>query len=84
MVDADVTTLEEMAAAGSHGPPLATRVRLGLLVTAGLTVLTIIEYVIAVRLDEPLLWLLPFAVAKFLLILEYFMHFSALFGKGGH
>lgn len=66
------------------GPPLAARVRLGLLVTTGLTVLTIIEYFIAVGVENPLLWLLPFVVAKFLLILEYFMHFSALFGKGDH
>ena len=63
---------------------LAVMVRRGLVVTAGLTVLTIIEYLIAVGVDRPLLWLLPFVAAKFVLILEYFMHVSALFGKGAH
>ncbi len=60
------------------------KVRLGLIVAAALAVLTLIEYVIAVGIDDPLIWLLPFVIAKFALILEYFMHFSAVLGKGDH
>jgi len=60
------------------------RVRLGLIVAAALAVLTVVEYVIAVSIDDPLIWLLPFVIAKFALILEYFMHFSSLWGKGDH
>lgn len=81
MVAEDLTRLENGPAAGAA---LTARVRLGVLVTAALTVLTIVEYFIAVGIDDPLLWLLPFVVAKFVLILEYFMHFSSLFGKGDH
>ena len=73
---------DEMTA-GPHGPSLAQRVKVGLLVMAGLAVLTVIEYVIAVGVEHPLLPLLPFAALKFLLILEYFMHFTAVLGKGG-
>ena len=51
---------------------------------AALAVLTVIEYVIAVGIDDPLIWLLPFVIAKFVLILEYFMHFSSVLGKGDH
>lgn len=75
--------LDVMVAAVS-GPPLGVRVRRGLAVTAALTVLTIIEYLVAVEIEDPLLWLLPFVAAKFVLILEYFMHLSAFLGKGGH
>ena len=64
--------------------PFARRLRLGLMVTGALTVLTIAEYLIAVNLKHPLLPLIPFALVKGLLILEYFMHVSALFGKGEH
>jgi len=60
------------------------KVRLGLIVAAALAVLTLVEYVIAVSIDDPLIWLLPFVIAKFALILEYFMHFSSVLGKGDH
>ena len=60
------------------------KVRLGMMVAAALAVLTAIEYVIAVSIDDPLIWLLPFVIAKGGLIMEYFMHFSAVLGKGDH
>ena len=63
---------------------LSAKTRLGLLVAAALTVLTVIEYFIAVGVENPLLWLLPFAIAKGWLILEYFMHLSAVLGRGRH
>ena len=61
-----------------------SRVRRGLIVALALTVLTFVEYVIAVGIDDPLIWLVPFAVAKGALIVEYFMHFSALLAGGEH
>lgn len=59
------------------------RVRTGLIVATGLAVLTVIEYVIAVQIDRPLWWLVPIALVKGWLILDYFMHIRALFGDEG-
>ena len=42
-----------------------------------LAILTVIEYLIAVSIDSPLIWLLPFVLAKGWLILDSFMHFRA-------
>jgi hypothetical protein len=53
-------------------------VRRGLTVTAALTILTIVEYLLAVNLTHPLIPLLPFVAAKGWLILDYFMHIRAL------
>ncbi len=60
------------------------KVQLGIKVAVALAVLTVIEYVIAVSLDDPLIWLLPFVIAKAALIMEYFMHFSAVLKGGSH
>ena len=60
------------------------RIKTGWVIAAVLAVLTIIEYVIAVNLENPLLLLLPFAVAKGLLIMDYFMHIRNLWGGGDH
>jgi cytochrome c oxidase subunit IV len=54
----------------------------GYIVAFGLAVLSVIEYIIAVELERPMVWLIPFMIAKGGLIMEYFMHFSAL--RGGH
>ena len=56
--------------------------RLGIAVAFWLAVLTLIEYLIAVFVAEPLIWLLPFVLAKGWLIMRYFMHFNDLFGGG--
>lgn len=58
--------------------PYPARVRLGLLVALGLAVLTVVEYVVAVNVERPMVWLVPFMAVKGGLILEYFMHVSAL------
>lgn len=60
-----------MAAAGTG---LQAKKQLGLRVAVGLAVLTAIEYVIAISLDNPLLILIPLMGAKGWLILDYFMH----------
>lgn len=59
------------------------KARLGIRVAIGLGVLTIVEFVLAVNIGDPLLWLLPFVVAKGWLILDYFMHIRHVFdGRG--
>ncbi|MFQ5557822.1 MAG: hypothetical protein ACE5GB_10010 [Acidimicrobiales bacterium] len=63
---------------------LRSKVRLGERVAAALAVLTMVEYIIAVGVDDPIVWLIPFVIAKGALIMEYFMHASALFGGGDH
>ncbi len=63
---------------------LRRRIKTGWVVAAVIAVLTIIEYMIAVNLENPLLLLLPFVVAKGLLILDYFMHIRKLWGGGDH
>jgi len=84
MADTNETRLFEELTTEVHGSPLRQRLRIGLVVMGGLAVLTVIEYVIAVGVENPLLPLIPFAALKFVLILEYFMHFSALLGRGDH
>lgn len=75
---------ERTAIGPTPDPALRAKVRRGLVVAVGLAVLTVIEYLIAVGIDQPLLWLIPFAVAKGWLIMEYFMHFSSLYSGGDH
>ncbi len=58
--------------------------RKGLVAAALLAVLTIIEYSVAISLDDPLLVLLPFVILKGWIILDTFMHIRALFGQGDH
>ena len=60
---------------------LRAKTRRGLMVALWLAVLTVIEYVIAVAITDPLLFLLPFVLAKGWLILRYFMHVNELFGE---
>ncbi|MFQ5967691.1 MAG: cytochrome C oxidase subunit IV family protein [Acidimicrobiia bacterium] len=62
---------------------LRGRTRLGLRVGLGLAVLTAIEFVIAVSIEDPLVWLLPFMVSKGWLILDYFMHVRDVSSEGG-
>lgn len=83
MADAHERRLFEELTTEIHGRSLGQRLKIGFGVMVALTVLTIIEYAIAVEVEHPLLPLLPFAAIKFGMILEYFMHFSAVLGKGG-
>ena len=62
---------------------LKAKARLGLFVAGWLAVLTVIEYLIAVNVDNPLLLLLPFVLAKGWLIMKYFMHVNDVLGRRG-
>jgi len=58
--------------------------RKGLIAAVLLAVLTVIEYFVAVGLEDPLLALLPFVALKGWIILDTFMHVRAVFGEGDH
>jgi hypothetical protein len=58
--------------------------RKGLIAALLLGVLTIIEYLVAIGLDDPLLALIPFVIIKGWIILDTFMHIRAVFGEGDH
>jgi len=58
--------------------------RRGLVAAVLLAVLTVIEYLIAIGLDDPLLALIPFVILKGWIILDTFMHIRAVFGEGDH
>lgn len=55
----------------------------GIKVAVALGVLSIVEYIIAVNVNNPLLLLLPFVLAKGWLILDYFMHFRTFLAERG-
>jgi len=63
---------------------LRAKTELGLFIALALTVLTVVEFFIAVNVDSPAIWLVPFVLAKGVLILEFFMHLSALSRGGDH
>ena len=60
----------------SNGFKKATRK--GIIAAVAIAILTIIEYIIAVELANPLLPLLPFVFLKGWIILDTFMHVRAL------
>ncbi len=60
------------------------RIRVGLLAAVALAVFTIVEYIVAVSVDAPTLWLVPFMLLKGYAILEFFMHFSNLTNGEDH
>ncbi len=64
----------------------AKKMRLGWLVGGGLAVLTVLEFIVAISMAEPLAPLAIIAVLKAWLILQYFMHISQLWSEeeGGH
>jgi hypothetical protein len=74
-------TTEELTI-DSEGLKKATRK--GLMAAALLGVLTIVEFFVAVGLDDPLLALLPFVALKGWIILDAFMHVRAVFGDRDH
>lgn len=67
-----------------EGSAYRAKVELGLIVAVALAILTLIEYFIAVEVENPTIWLVPFAVAKGALILEFFMHFSSIVEGDDH
>jgi len=56
----------------------------GIVAAMLLAVLTVIEYFVAVGLEDPLLALLPFVALKGWIILDTFMHVRAVFSDGDH
>jgi hypothetical protein len=66
------------------GDGLASATRRGLIAAALLGVLTVVEFFVAIGLDDPLLPLLPFVIVKGWIILDSFMHVKAVFGGGDH
>ena len=86
LVDTEGASEEETADSEQRSQGKAAAYRLGLLVGLGLAVLTVIEYLVAVRLESNLLtYLLLLALLKAWLIVQYFMHLSQLWHeKGGH
>ena len=56
--------------------------RKGLMAALLLAVLTVIEYFVAISVEEPLLPLLPFVAVKGWIILDAFMHIRAVFHAG--
>lgn len=54
----------------------------GLIAALLLAVLTVVEYFVAISVEEPLLPLLPFVVVKGWIILDAFMHVRAVFHPG--
>jgi len=58
--------------------------RKGVIAAILLAVLTVIEYFVAISLDDPLLALIPFVLLKGWVILDVFMHVRQVFREGGH
>ena len=73
---------QELVPIDRHGMRAATRK--GLIGAALLAVLTIVEYFIAISLEEPLLALLPFGALTGWIILDVFMHVRQVFKEGDH
>jgi len=63
---------------------LARVSRKGLIAAALLAVLTVVEFFVAINLDNPLFPLLPFVILKGWIILDTFMHVRAVFGEADH
>jgi hypothetical protein len=61
---------------------LRAKSKLGVRVAVWLAGLTVLEYLVAINIDSPLLWLIPFVVAKGWLIMKYFMHIKDVLGEG--
>lgn len=70
----------EMVAVDRDG--LTRAARRGVLAAVLLAILTVIEYIIAVSVAQPLLPLLPFVALKGWIILDTFMHIRAVFRTG--
>ncbi|MFN0088905.1 MAG: cytochrome C oxidase subunit IV family protein [Acidimicrobiales bacterium] len=65
-------------------PRYRAKVRRGWVAAALLAVLTVLEYVLATNLADPLWPLVPFMALKGWVILDNFMHVRELFGEKAH
>lgn len=63
---------------------LAKATRAGLRAAVLLAILSAIEYFIAIEVEQPLLPLIPFILAKGWVILDSFMHIKALWHPEAH
>ena len=61
---------------------LSKATKRGLMAALLLAVLTVIEYFVAISVEQPLLPLLPFVAVKGWIILDAFMHVKAVFHSG--
>ena len=61
---------------------LNTATKKGLMAALLLAILTIIEYFVAISVEQPLIPLLPFVAVKGWIILDAFMHVRAVFHAG--
>jgi cytochrome c oxidase subunit IV len=61
---------------------LAKATRKGLIAAGLLAILSVVEYIVAVEVEQPLLPLLPFVILKGWIILDSFMHIKALWQEG--
>ena len=61
---------------------LSKATRKGVMAALLLAVLTIVEYFVAISVEQPLLPLLPFVAVKGWIILDAFMHVRAVFHAG--
>jgi len=59
-------------------------IRKGIIAALLLAVLTVIEFFVAVEIEEPLMALMPFLALKGWIILNSFMHVRAVFSDGEH
>lgn len=72
-----------MADKGFTSPEIyRKKVMRGWIVALVLAVASVAEYIVATSVNGPLVWLVPFMIVKGVLILQFFMHVSAL--RGGH
>ncbi len=55
--------------------------RRGVIAALLLAVLTVVEFYVAINLENPLFALMPFILAKGWIILDSFMHIRALFSE---
>ncbi|GMQ98816.1 MAG: hypothetical protein BMS9Abin17_1344 [Acidimicrobiia bacterium] len=55
--------------------------RKGVIAALLLGVLTVVEFYVAINLEDPLFALMPFILAKGWIILDSFMHIRALFSE---
>ena len=72
----------KLKTAGLRLQALKKATRKGLMAALLLAVLTIVEYFVAISVEEPLLPLLPFVAVKGWIILDAFMHVRAVFHSG--
>lgn len=74
--------LEDLTLVGNqpdrHGTTFDQAMRAGLVAVVALAVITVVEYVIATKVGQPIIPIIVLAIAKGWIILNTFMHIQAL------